>query len=188
MTGTELKELFHESPEECHRELMREYGKYVYAIVFNKLRSCGTQEDVEECFCDVFTEIFLKFEYDDSMINNIKAYIGTVAKHKAIDRFSSLSAANSHSVYIDEEEMAGLVSDFRVDDHFESSELRRILIQNIKELGEPDSTILIQKFYYNRKSAEIAKTVSMTASSVRSRCTRAMEKLRGKLAEAGITV
>ena len=39
MTGTELKELFCESPENCHRELMREYGKYVYAIVFNKLRS-----------------------------------------------------------------------------------------------------------------------------------------------------
>ncbi len=74
-----------------------------------------------------------------------------------------------------------------VDDHIESSELRRILIQKIKELGEPDSTIIIQKFYYNRKSSEIAKTVSMTASSVRSRCTRAMDKLRKKLIEAGIT-
>lgn len=187
MTGTELKELFCESPENCHRELMREYGKYVYAIVFNKLRSCGTQEDIEECFCDVFTEIFIKFEKDDSMISNVKGYIGVIAKHKAIDRFRSLSAANGHCVYVDEEEMAELVSDFSVDDRIESSELRSILIKSIKELGEPDSTILIQKFYYNRKSAEIAKTVSMTASSVRARCTRAMEKLRKKLVEAGIT-
>ena len=187
MTGTEFKELFRKSPEECHRELMREYGKYVYAIVFNKLRSCGAQEDVEECFCDVFTEIFIKFESDDSMINNIKGYIGVIAKRKAIDRFRSLSAADSHSVYVDDEGMAELVSDFSVDDHIESSELRRILIQKIKELGEPDSTIIIQKFYYNRKSSEIAKTVSMTASSVRSRCTRAMDKLRKKLIEAGIT-
>ena len=187
MTGTELKELFRESPEKCHRELMREYGKYVYAIVFNKLRSCGTQEDVDECFCDVFTEIFIKIESDDSVINNIKGYIGVIAKRKAIDRFRSLSAAGSHNVYVDDEGMAELVSDFSVDDHIDSSELRRILIQKIKELGEPDSTIIIQKFYYNRKSSEIAKTVSMTASSVRSRCTRAMDKLRKKLIEAGIT-
>lgn len=187
MTGTELNELFRESPEKCHRELMREYGKYVYAIVFNVLRSYGTQEDVEECFCDVFTKLFLKIESDESIINNIKGYIGVVAKRTAIDRFRRLSVVNSHSVYVDEEGMTELVSDFSVDDHVESSELRRILIQKIKELGEPDSTILIQKFYYNRKSTEIAKTVSMTASSVRSRCTRAMAKLRGKLVEAGIT-
>ena len=185
MTGNELNELLGTSPEECHRRLMKEYGRYVYAIVFNKLRSCGTREDIEECFCDVFSDIFIKFEYDEKYVNDIKGYIGTIAKRKAIDRFRVLSAANIHNAYTDEEEMAELVSDFSVDERVESSELRRILLQKIKELGEPDSVILIQKFYY--KSSEIAKTVSMTASSVRSRCTRAMEKLRVKLAEVGIT-
>lgn len=187
MTGNELKELLGTSPAECHRRLMKEYGRYVYAIVFNKLRSCGTREDIEECFCDVFSDIFIKFEYDEKYVNDIKGYIGTIAKRKAIDRFRVLSAANIHSAYTDEEEMAELVSDFSVDEHVDSSELRKILLQKIKELGEPDSTILMQKFYYNRKSTEIAEAVSMTASSVRSRCTRAMEKLRGKLAEVGIT-
>ena len=187
MTGNELRKLLSTSPADCHRELMKEYGRYVYAIVFNKLRSCGTREDIEECFCDVFTDLFIKFEYDEKYINDIKAYIGTVAKRTAIDRFRSLSAANSHKVYTDEENMAELVSDFSVDERVESSELRSIILQKIKELGDPDSTILIQKFYYNRKSSEIAKTVSMTASSVRSRCTRAMDKLRVKLAEVGIT-
>ena len=49
--------------------------------------------------------------------------------------------------------MAELVSDFSVDERVDSSELRRLLLQKIKELGEPDSTILIQKFYYNRKKS-----------------------------------
>ena len=83
--------------------------------------------------------------------------------------------------------MQQLVSDFSIDEHIDRSELRRVLLDKIDELGEPDSTILIQKFYYNRNSSEIAKAVSMTASSVRTRCTRALEKLRGKLADAGIT-
>jgi RNA polymerase sigma-70 factor (ECF subfamily) len=187
MTGNELKELLEASPGECHRQLMKEYGRYVYAIVFNKLRSCGTREDIEECFCDVFTDIFLRFEYDEKYVSDIRGYIGTLAKRKAIDRFRTLSAADLHNAHADEEEMAELVSDISVDELVDGSELRRILLQKIKELGEPDSTILMQKFYYERSSAEIAKTVSMTASSVRSRITRAMGKLRIKLAEAGIT-
>ena len=69
----------------------------------------------------------------------------------------------------------------------DSSEMRRILLREINSLGEPDSTILMQKFYYNKTSAEIAETVRMTASTVRSRCTRAMERLRTSLSAAGIT-
>ena len=83
--------------------------------------------------------------------------------------------------------MQQLVSDFSVDERVDSSELRRVLLNKIAELGEPDSTIIIQKFYYNRTSSEIARNVSMNPSSVRSRCTRAVQKLRGKLAEVGIS-
>lgn len=186
MTGNELRELLGTSPAECHRALMQEYGRYVYSIVFNKLRSCGTQEDIEECVCDVFADIFIKFEYDEDHVGDIKGYIGTIAKHTAIDRFRKLSALNSHTAYTDEDELRQLVSDFSVEEHVDGSELRRVLLRNIQELGELDSTILIQKFYYGRKSAEIAENVSMTASSVRSRCTRAIAKLRTKLTEADI--
>ena len=90
-------------------------------------------------------------------------------------------------ISMDSDELDELRSEERVDRNAENSDMTRQLLQKIKELGEPDSTILMQKFYYNRKSTEIAEAVSMTASSVRSRCTRAMEKLRGKLAEVGIT-
>ena len=180
MTGSELKNMLDRSPTDCHRALIREYGRYVYAIVFNKLRSCGTQEDIEECVSDVFADIFIKFEYEEAYVGDIKGYIGTVAKRTAIDRFRSLSAANSHVVYEDEDDMQQLVSDFSVDERVDSSELRRVLLNKIAELGEPDSTIIIQKFYYNRTSSEIARNVSMNPSSVRSRCTRAVQKLRGK--------
>ena len=187
MTNRELAEMLQSSPAECHRALVKEYGRYVYAIVYNKLRGCGTNEDIEECVSDVFADIFIKFEYNEKYADDIKAYIGTVAKHKAIDRFRSLIAANSHTVYADEDDMGELVSDFSMNEHIESSEMRRVLLDKIDQLGEPDSTILIQNFYYNRNSNEIAKSVSMTAVAVRARCSRAMSKLRTLLLEAGIT-
>lgn len=189
MTSKELSDMMRRSPDDCHRALVKEYGRYVYAIVYNKLRGCGTDEDIEECVSDVFADIFLKCELDISSENDIKYLISTIAKRKAIDSFRSLSARSNHfAAASDEDDMQELVSDFSVDEHVDRSELRRVLLNKIDELGEPDSTILIQKFYYNRNSSEIAKGLSMTAVAVRARCSRAISKLRTKLVESDLTI
>ena len=172
MTSRELTALMEKSPVSCHKALVKEYGRYVYAIAYNKLRGCGTNEDIEECVSDVFAALFMQCEYDLSSENDLKYLIGTIAKRKAIDYFRSLTARG--------------VLDFSVDERVDSAELRRVLLDKIDELGEPDSTILIQKFYYKRNSKEIAESVSMTASAVRQRCARAMDKLRTKLVEVGM--
>ena len=56
----------------------------------------------------------------------------------------------------------------------------------IRSLGEPDSTIVIQKFYYNKNSSQIAGLLSMKPSAVRMRVKRAAARLRKALAERGI--
>lgn len=188
MTSRELTDMMKSSPVACHKALVKEYGRYVYAIVYNKLRGCGTNEDIEECVSDVFADLFMKCEFDISSENDIKYLIGTIAKRKAIDSFRSLTARAGHFAESDEDEMMEFVSDFSVDEHVDRSELRRVLLNKIDELGDPDSTILIQKFYYNRNSKEIAHDLSMSAVAVRVRCSRAMDKLRAKLLEIGITL
>ena len=188
MTSRELAEMMQKSPAECHKALVREYGRYVYAIVYNKLRGCGTKEDMEECVSDVFADLFMKCKVDGASENDVKYLISTIAQRKAIDSFRSLTARANHISDADEDDMNMLASDFSVDEHVDRSELRRVLLDKIDELGEPDSTIIIQKFYYNRDSKEIAKAVSMTASAVRVRCSRAMDKLRTKLVEVGMTI
>jgi RNA polymerase sigma-70 factor (ECF subfamily) len=68
----------------------------------------------------------------------------------------------------------------------ERCELQRIVADCISSLGEPDSTIVIQKFYYNKTSRQIAGLLSMKPSAVRMRVKRAGEQLRAALAERGI--
>ena len=87
MTSRELAEMMQRSPADCHKALVREYGRYVYAIVFNRLRGCGTKEDIEECVSDVFADLFMKCQFDLSSENDIKSLIGTIAQRKSIDRF-----------------------------------------------------------------------------------------------------
>ena len=53
--------LMQKSAENAHRCLFDEYSGYVYTICANKLKSCGTREDIEECFSDSFADIFTYF-------------------------------------------------------------------------------------------------------------------------------
>ena len=56
--------------------------------------------------------------------------------------------------------------------------LARLLLEKVKSLGEPDSSIVIQKYFYNRSSAEIAKLLGMNPAGVRMRCRRAISRLK----------
>ena len=139
----------------------------------------------EECVSDIFANLFIAVE--DGYAKDIKKLAGTIAKRRAIDYFRKLSASGKNTVSVDDESLPELKDCFDVENISENKEVRNILLREINSLGEPDSTIILQKFYYNKSSSEIAKTVRMTASSVRSRCTRAMERLRISLSAMGIT-
>ena len=61
-------------------------------------------------------------------------------------------------------------------------------LRKVEELGEPDSTIIIQKYFFMRSSAEISKLVSLTPEAVRVRCSRALKKLRETLTAMNISL
>ena len=171
--------------DELYRELLNELGRYVYVIVFNKLRSCGTKEDVEECVSDVFAELFIIAE--DGKCDDIRKMAGIIAKRRAVDYFRKLSVSQNKMVCVEYEEFSEFADTLNVEVLSDSNEVRRDILREIEALGEPDSTILMQKFYYNKTSSEIGKTLKMTASTVRSRCVRAIERLKISLASIGIT-
>ena len=58
MTGTDYCKLHDRSPEEAYDALFNAYCDYVHAIIFNRLRSVASREDIEECVSDVFADIF----------------------------------------------------------------------------------------------------------------------------------
>lgn len=97
--------------------------------------------------------------YDTEHEGSLKAYLGTSAKRRAIDMRRSLS-----------------------------SHISALLLQRIEELGEPDSTIIIQKYFYDRSSAETARILGMNPITVRSRLRRALKKLKDALTDLDITL
>ncbi len=186
MTDNEIFKLLKDTPDQGRRALFDEYCNYVYAIAAGKIRSCGTREDIEECVSDIFADVYRLIDAG-KVTGSLKGVIVTVAKRRAIDSFRRLSGQSGRSVSIDDEDFVEPQSSERIDADAEKRDRDRVIMKKIGELGEPDSTIIIQQFFYNRTAKEIAKTVSLTAGNVQKRSSRAREKLKALLLEVGIS-
>lgn len=186
MTKDEFRKNADRSSEQAQRALFDEYFSYVYTIVYGRLRSCAQPEDIEECVGDVFADVYVYYNENKAPIGNMSAFIGTVARRKAIDFYKNLTKNNLTTVSVDGEETAELKAPDNTVETVEKKELRSILLKCIELLGTPDSTIIMQKYFFMRSSKEIAELVSMTPEAVRVRSSRALEKLRKQLSSMGI--
>lgn len=160
--------------------LFQQYRSYAYAIIWEILSGTGTAQDAEECLSDVFLQVFRHF--DAIREESVKSYIGTVARNKAIDYSRKLNASGKH-LSSEQEALLRLPSDEDIAQDIEKTEYNRFLYDKIQQLGEPDSTILILKYFYDKQSKDIAKQVQLSPISVRVRLNRALKKLRRILSE-----
>lgn len=186
MTDNEYRKIYDKDPSAAQTALFDEYLNYVYAIVYNKLRSCGSREDMEECVGDVFSAVFISYDRNGKFDGDLKGFIGTIASRTAIQMYRKL-VRHSDTVYL-EDELNEKADTERVEERTERNAMQRTLLRLIKSLGEPDSDIILQKYYYNMNSNEIADKHSMSPASVRMRCSRALKKLKDLLSAEGYDI
>ena len=175
MEENELGKRIAESEKEGFEELFNQYQNYVYSIVWRKIKNVGTKEDAEECLTDIFARVFLNFSEIEE--GKLTAYISMISGRMAIDKYRNLCAVKNRS-FENEEIPENLSSGDDIAKATEKAELSRILYEKIISLGEPDSTIIVQKYYYNFSSSEIAKQLNLTVPSVKMRLSRALKHLR----------
>lgn len=178
MSDSELRALIQASPAEGHRALYRQYAQYAFAIIFRLLQGCGTREDAEDCLVETFTDVIRHIDCIQG--KSLKAYIGQSARNRAMNYGSALRRHRSRTVPLDE---VPEPSAPHVEEETEQRALQAALLQKIEALGEPDSTIIIQKYYYGRSMSDIGKMVGLTANNAQVRCSRALKRLRTELAD-----
>ena len=176
MTDHELRALMSSSLNEGAKALYRQYAQYIYAIIFRILREYGTQEDVEDCFADTFAEIIQ--HYKGIQGEHLKSYIGQAARNRALNYAQSLYQQRMRFVPLESVPEPAAETTQAIT---EQRERDRILLQKIKALGEPDATIIVQKYYFRRKMSEIARMVGLSPHAAQARCGRALKKLRREL-------
>ncbi|MBQ8962161.1 MAG: sigma-70 family RNA polymerase sigma factor [Ruminococcus sp.] len=178
MTDTEWVELFERSPKKAYTALVEDYGGLVYTIAVNRLGSCATRQDAEDCTSEIFLEIFRSAERFSPETGSLKAFISTIARRRATDAFRSLSRRYSLTGSADDEETMVLPAPDDVEEEADRKLLRDELWEKVRALGEPDSAVIIYRYFYRLTAAETAKRLSMSAAAVEKRCQRARKKLR----------
>ncbi len=177
MTDEMLLALLYQSPEEGRAALFRAYYGLVYTIVHGRLRHVAKREDEEECISDVFADLFLAL--DETPTDDLRRLVCTVASRRAIDAWRTLSRSFGRTVPL--EDMPEMTSGEDPAAAAEKSAVQSHLLDAIAALGEPDATIVIWRYWYERNATEIAAALHMKPAAVRKRLSRALKTLRGML-------
>ena len=175
----ELLSLLLQTPEQGLEIIMDRYMAFVYTIVYGKLSDICKKQDIEECVSDVFFEIYRTRSLIDLEKGSLKAYLAVVAKRRAIDVFRK-HKGSAEEISLDEFDHDWFASKDSVTDN----ETSDILVDEIKALGEPDSQILIRKYYFGQSAKAIARALGLKENTVNKRASRALAKLKEALGGA----
>ena len=175
MDDNELLGLLKKSPHEGLEAVVEQYSAYVYKIVYTRLGSVCSREDIEEAVSDIFMRFYLASQNENTEIRSVCAYLAAVSQRHCINIFGRQIKRTS-DIPLDEIENT-VYEDI-------SAESNSDLIDAVHKLGEPDSHIIIRRYYFGQPVSEIAKDLNMKSNTVSKRLSRGLKRLR-KILEEG---
>lgn len=172
MKDSELLRLLRRDPGRGMRELSRQYAGLLCTVARARLpESAFGSGDIEDIVSDTLSAFYLTLDRYKPGTCSVKTYLCVMAKNRATDvlrrrRITPMPLGEGSDDSLD------------VADDLEEKELRARLLDGIKALGEPDSAILIRKYYLGQSTKAIAEALGLSVSNVDTRAHRAIRKLR----------
>lgn len=177
LSDREILNLLETNPDRGLKKLSQAYGGLVYVIVRGKLSALLSEQDVEECVCDVLFEAYEKRGNIRLTGGTLKGYLAITAKSRATDRFRK-ATRGVQTFSLDDGTAPEPETGEDMQCSAELTEVQNVLLQAIESLGHPDNEILIRKYYFTQRSREIAKALGMKENTVDQRARRGLERLR----------
>lgn len=159
------------------------YGKLCGKLAYDIL---GCWEDSEECVSDMLMKVWQTIppKHPDSL----KAYLITLIRHLAIDRYHVLTAQKRGGTQFHEalDELEDtLVSDDNISTAVEKRELTCAIERFLDTLPVKTRSIFMRRYYMADSVREIADTYHMSVSAVKISLMRTRNKLNEFLKEEG---
>ena len=167
--------------EKALEEAMDKYTRYAAAVVYNVSKGSLGKEDIEEVVADAFVTLWNNAEKVRE--GKLKAYIGCIAKTRALNKIKS--TRNNAVLNIDDYDPE---DDFSIEDETETKDVHRELREIITEIDMPDKEILIRHYYYNQTVSQIASEMGLNPETAKSKLRRTREKIKTKLIERSYTI
>ena len=107
-----------------------------------------------------------------------------LARNKAVEEFRR-TVRRSAEVHDDDDVLLELPDSFDLQNAAERSIMEQNLLKAVYSLGQPDSGIIIRRYFYSQTSKQIAEELGMSDASIRKRISRSLVKLRNALKDYG---
>lgn len=167
MEDKELLRIMRQNPEHGISLVMKQYAALCYYIVKQKL-SDFPPEEVEECVSDVFLAFYHQYTAIDLERGSTKGFLSVLSRRKAIDRWRRLAGKETLPL---QEEITASAS-------LEAQEERKILLDAVLALGDPDAKIVILKYYFGYPTKKIAEIFGLKENTVDQKVRRSLAKVR----------
>lgn len=178
-TDEKILKVMAKDPSAGMEMLIDTYSGLVSYIVRSKASGTCTEEDVEECVADVYVEFYRQYERIDLNKGSIKAYLATIARRRAIDRFKVALHEQTHRTELDESDYNAIPDAAPGPEKTAMTKEKSSLLRAaIAKLGEPDTEIIFRRYFLEQPVQEIADAIGLKRPAVSKRIERALERLR----------
>lgn len=151
---------------------VRKYSKLLWKIAASILINAASVQDVEECIADVFIYLWQYPEKYDPDKAKLSSWLSVIARSKAIDRYRQ-------NIRKKELPMEEIVAESLA--HAEIAEMdaeKEKLLSCISELAGEEKELIVRRFYYEQKPAEIAVVLDMPKKQVENKLYYVKQKLK----------
>ncbi|MGL5957943.1 MAG: RNA polymerase sigma factor [Phocaeicola sp.] len=151
----------------------------IYKEFYPKIRSyvgykVADADDAEDVTSEIFKKVVLKYFTFDVEKASVSTWIYTIARNSVVDYYKDKNNPYNKS------ELTGVEIDLSLDANEQLFRLDNLelITGALQKLSKRERDIIIMRFYYEKKAAEVAELLDMTALNVRIVQFRALTKLK----------
>ena len=166
-----ISEMIH-GDEQMLSFAVRKYSKLLWKIAASILINAASAQDVEECIADVFIYLWQHPEKYDPDKAKLSSWLSMIARSKAIDRYRQI--VKKRELPIEEIAVESLICA----EITETDAEKEKLLSCIEELDEKEKELIIRRYYYEQKPAEIAVVLDIPKKQVENKLYYVKQKLK----------
>ena len=145
-------------------KIMDEFTPYIYKIVLNKNLNVN-EEDIEEIISDVFLAIWKNKDNLDTN-KSISSYLAGITHNLCAKKLRN----NNENINVEEHQ--NIYEDKTISTIVENEEKNNIIISELENMKKEDKDIFMLYYYRSKSMENIANTLNISESKVKSRLFR----------------
>ena len=180
----DIIEMYFDRDERAISETDKKYGAYLCTLGMNIL---DNRQDTEECVNDTYIKTWESIPPNHPKI--FKAFLSKIMRNISLDKLSYYKAQRRvPQNVIDSLSDYANISAPTDDENYESYLIGKVINKYLKKASDRKVYIFMSKYFFFMKSADIAKKLSCSRSSIERELSQIRDELQKALTDEGISI